>query len=554
VFFGAMSCNHDGLENVQTRSAVIALSLQTATSSINEDHTLWEDRVDEVRMIVFAPSGRVVYNGLLNFPDGMDQSCRPVRITPGTYDFCFIANETASAEGLSEALAALTRKSDLQTNPLFGNLPWSETFRPDGTTSGGRFLMSAQYDDIPVLSGGTEENPVLLKLPTNKVELIRAMAKVEVIFRKKEAGSTIPAGTIGSVQLSGVAQYMSVPPAENASEAAQTATSVVTPTDFDYQRDSLGALTWYIPERLNGSEAEGYTQLHINDEEFPVSSESPYAVVRNSHYQITAYINPQGGVELEVCVEPWNRVSYKYMFQDEDRTIAIPPVTPTDSSVIVPTDCGTVEILSYTEKLPQGLMGAFGDQINWWDPTIGGPTVIKGKEPYYCEKKYGKGWRLINSCELMSLLRIFDQAYRVWQGNTWMGINNGLPSQSLAFRQEAQELLAKITGYDMSKFTPTETGYDSFGGEKLGMIDQFFTPGDILVIEDNYQGHWPYESKPNNNGLKWFPMEVSIQIKGYWYSDYLNINLDENVEKILFLNFAMYDYSSTVSRCVRNIY
>jgi hypothetical protein len=557
IFYALLAivgCDFVRYDEVCPHEAVINLSIRSGSSRINQDLTLWEDRVDEVRMIVFGAGGGVVYNGLLNFPNGMNQRCKPVKITPGRYDFYFIANETAPTEGLSDALNALTDKSDLQTNPIFQNLLWSESFRPTATSSDGRFVMSAQYDNIRVEAGGTFENPTLLSLPESKVELVRSMAKVEVIFRKKEAGNAVKQGSITSIGLTDVSQYMSVPGMGNYYEAARTSTSVVTPAGFDYSRDSIGAVTWYIPEQLNREDEPTYTELIIDEREFPVSQVAPHSIERNSLYKINAYITPEGGIELDVCVEPWNRFEYKYMFQDEDRTIAIPPVIPTDSSVIVPTDCGTIEILSKTEVLPQGLMGAYGDRINWWDPTIGGPTIIKGEEPYYCEKKYGPGWRFINSCEIMSFLKIFDQAYRVWQGNTWLGINNGLPSQSLAFRQEAQVLLGKLTGADMSKFTPKEgNNNDDFGGEKLDLIDKFFTPGDILVRESDYPDGWPYASKPNNNGLKWFPMEVSIQVKGYWYSDYIDINQDENLDKILYGNFAMYDYSSTVSRCVRSI-
>jgi hypothetical protein len=550
---GAVGCNYHPAVEPFGGEAFVNLSVRSAAAHINQDLALWEDRVDEIRMIVFATGGAVVYNDMLEFPDGMNRQCRPVRLTPGTYDFCFIANETAPAEELAAALRALTNKSELQTNSLFKNLAWSEDFTPESTSVEGRFVMSAQYNDISVPAGGTIDNPTLLKLPASRVELRRAMAKVEVIFRKKEAGSSVPSESVASIGLDNVSRYMSVPAMGGYYEGTKIATSTVTPENLDYTRDSIGAVVWYIPEQLNRTGESAYTRLVIGDGVYPVSSAAPHSVERNSNYKINAYITPQGGIELDVCVEPWNRFEYKYMFQEEDRNIAIPPVFPTDSSVIVPTACGAVEILSQTEHLSQGLMGAFGDRVNWYDPAIGGPTIIKGEEPYYCEKKYGPGWRFINSCEIMSFLQLFDQAYRVWQGNTWLGINNGLKSQSLAFRREAQVLLGKLTGYDMSKFTPKESGQDDFGGEKLGIIDQYFTPGDILVTEDSFGGNWPYAGKPNNNGLKWYPMEVSIQVKGYWYSDYIDINKDENVDKILYGNFAMYDYSSTVSRCVRAI-
>ena len=67
-------------------------------------------------------------------------------------------------------------------------------FQPDGSTPEGRFLMSAIYENITVVKGGTEQAPISLPLPTSKVELIRAMAKVEVIFPQESAGQ-YPSGS-----------------------------------------------------------------------------------------------------------------------------------------------------------------------------------------------------------------------------------------------------------------------------------------------------------------------------------------------------------------------
>ncbi len=111
---------------------------------------------------------------------------------------------------------------------------------------------------------------------------------------------------------------------------------------------------------------------------------------------------------MKVNIQPWHKDEYKYIFQD-DKEIVIPPVTPTDSSLIIPTECGKIEMLNYNEVLPKGLQGAYNDEVNYYDPQVGGPIIYKGNPPYYCEKKYGKGWRLINSCELMSFLALFDK-------------------------------------------------------------------------------------------------------------------------------------------------
>ncbi|MBF0647968.1 hypothetical protein IR083_03960, partial [Dysgonomonas sp. GY75] len=187
--------------------------------------------------------------------------------------------------------------------------------------------------------------------------------------------------------------------------------------------------------------------------------------------------------------------------------------------------------------------------------NIQGPNIIKGQPPYYCEKKYGPGWRLINSCEMMSFLALFDQTYKIWQSNTWLGIDYSLPFYSMALRQQAQDLLGKLTGTDMSKYLLTDTqGGDSFGSEKLGIIDDFFTPGDIVVTLRQYPGGWPYYPVPPFPGIEnWYPMEVVHQVKGYWYGGYLDYADPANYDKVLYQRFERYSFSSTVSRCVRNV-
>jgi hypothetical protein len=548
-------------------TAVVHLSLRASSDAINTDKTSWEDRVDEVRMIVFNPSGNAVYNDRLNFPNGFNYHSEGIPFTPGTYDFYFIANESAYAAAFSTALSAVKTKSDFQTDARFQQLQYNPDFTPDGTTSTGRFLMSAYYTGIQVFQGGTKEIPNPLILPTGKVELIRALAKVEVVFQKKVPGSVIPSNSVSSVQLTNVAKNYSVPPLDAFYTGATTVSNALVPADFDYTKDSIGAVTFYIPEFLVATGGKNFTQININDKTFAmetgqaglalqrrtIAGLSNNSVIRNYNYVVNASISAAGGIQLKVCVKPWSKDAYQYIFQDPDRAIVTPPVVPTDSSVIVPTTCGKIEIRSNNEMLQQGLQGAYGDVVNWYDPTIGGPSITKGNPPYYCEKKYGAGWRLINACELMSFLGLFDQTYRIWQSNTWQGVNSGLPFYPLTFRQAAQDLLEKLTGTDMSKYTLTDDGKDSFGGEKLGMLDDDFTPGDILITENDYPGGWPFTAPPNDGNNKWYPMEVVINVKGYWYTGYLNMSDPANYNKILYQQFEQFSYSSTVSRCVRDV-
>ncbi len=87
--------------------------------------------------------------------------------------------------------------------------------------------------------------------------------------------------------------------------------------------------------------------------------------------------------------------------------------------------------------------------------------------------------------------------------------------------------------------------------DKLDIIDKYFTPGDIMIKEEDFSGGWPYDAPPMNNGEKWFYSEVVIQVRGFWYPGYYDLSVPGNKEKVLYGEFQRYDYYSTVSRCVR---
>ncbi|MCC8035610.1 MAG: FimB/Mfa2 family fimbrial subunit [Rikenellaceae bacterium] len=553
-------------------NAVLYLSIKAAANSINEDEIDWEDRVDELRMIVFDPAdGGVVYNQKLYFPDGFQASSRPVEITPGTYDFYFIANETVYPGNFVDALMQIENLSDFTTDARFSAIAYRPGFSPDGTTTPGRFLMSAVYEGITVASGGTYTNPVALPLPTEKVELIRALAKVEVVFRKRVSGGTVPENTVTDVHLENVAAYTSVPPADSYYTGSVVDSRAGSLDGLDYGNDSIGSVVFYIPELLVAPGGDVYTELVINNNVFPIETDdargglaaqrrsvpatSDNSVIRNYHYLINAYIASDGGLQLLVYVQPWQKDTYLYIFQG-DASIVLPPVTiPSDTTIIFPTDCGKIELLSHNEYLTAGLQGAYNDQVIYYDPETQGSLIIRGDPPYYCEKKYGEGWRLINSCELMSFLAYFDTAYNVWTSNTWNAVAYDMPYYSMAFREEAQYFLEKLTGYDLSGSVLYDQNNheDALTDLKLGIVDEYFTPGDIMVKEDDYPGGWPFPSPPGTD-LTWFYNEVTIQVKVYWYgSEYISYSDRDNWNEILYGEFERYDYSSTVSRCVRDV-
>ncbi len=477
-------CLNDEIDTVDSEVPVF-LNLQVrAAGSINEDKVLGEDRVTEVRMIVFDLGGDAVYNDMLTFSNGIENACDPVALKPNTYNFYFFANESVDSD-LSAALSEVTSLALMHQDVRFRHLVYNPAFHPDLTTPGGRFAMSAIYENIRVLQGGTEDDPLPLALPTGKVELIRTLSKVEIVFAKKTPGSAISAANrIASVGIANVAQFTDIPTMNEYYTTEPVLSSpVLTPTSglegFNYSQDTIGKVTFYIPEYLNapGSAAARFTQLDINNRQFPILTDgarvglvaqrrnvavSDSSIIRNYHYRIIVNISAGAtpSIYIETQVVPWKRSKYSYMFQDEDTSIDLPPVEPTNPGIIIPVPCQggqKVEIRYNNEALGSGLMGAFGDLISYYDSRVGGPLItnpngfVKSKTAY-CEKLYGPGWRFINSCELMAFFAIFDQAHRVFESNTWQGRGSNLPFYTKVFRQQAADLLSQLSGVNVTAY------------------------------------------------------------------------------------------------------
>lgn len=557
---------NDNKVDVPNDNAHVYLMINSLTGSINQDITLWEDRVDEVRMMVFNPSdGKIVYNEPLDFPNGTNDKSRPVSMRPGVYDFVFIANETAYSD-LPSILQGITDKSALYSDPRLRDIAYRAGFAPDGVTKEGRFLMSAVYDGIQVEGGGTIYDPVALPLPTSKVELIRSLSKIEVVFRKKVPQSELPQTAVTSVRIDDVASSISIPPFDNYYTGQTTSSEEGDISAFDLTRDSIGTVKFFIPELLLAETSSPATSLNVNNKLFPIQTDSDKigitrqrrtvpdlsdnSVIRNYHYLINVYVDTEGEMQLEVWVEPWKKESYDYFFMG-DESIVLPPLIPTDSSIIMPTDCGKIEVLAKKEELGGGLMGAYGDQANWSNNTI-----TPGSPPYYCEQKYGPGWRLINACETMSFLAVLDSAVKIWMSNTWMARGSDLPYLPLSYRQYAADIMPSLVAgnYSGTVLNPTNDNQDNIPYGQIDVFYSYFVPGDIMYRTSDFPNGWPFPGKPaTGSNDAFYYNQVGIQAYGFWDPKYINISDRKLWDGILYNHFYRYDYSSSTSRCVRVI-
>lgn len=568
------SCNNeaDTLGLPLMEGTYISVAVNISSTGINNDNIFWEDRVDELRMIVFdSNSGSVILNQKLYFPNGFSGSSKSIRLRPGTYDFYFFANESLYAGDFETALLNLKNKSDFQTDSRFLNIMYNPEFIPDENNPGGGFLMSAIYNNITILNGGTEENPLLLPLPTAKVELIRPMAKVEVVFRKKQPGSTLQKEVINTVSINNVASYLSVPPYDNYYDKEIESSNLADLSNLNFANDSIGAVVFYIPELLLPENETNFTSLSINNTEYPILTDnekigitqqrrvipddiSNNSIIRNYHYIINAYVNSDNNeIEIRVYVEPWMKKKYTYIFGGGEY-IVLPPVTPTDSSVIMPTLCGdNIEILYKNENL--SLQQTYNYTVDYSNQA-----TTKGSPPYYCEKTYGKGWRMINNCELMSYLAALDIANNAWNSYTWEVDNYNrqhpdepIPLYPLSVRKAAQDFLEKLTGIDLSESTQVDEKMnpwdrDNLANRTLNLIGVYFSPGDILYKPTEFESWW----KRTDTGEDWYECEVAFQIPGIWWTgeSYISLSNRSNWDRVLYTHFRRMDYL-THSRCVR---
>jgi len=322
-------------------------------SRVNEDLVFFEDRSTELRMLIFdANNGACLYNAKLSFPgDDMQQGSSVIKWKPGTFDFLFIANETTGGSAFVSELSGIENIVDLEKSALKA-ITYDPDYAPSSTSG---FLMSSFYENLVVTSGTTIANPQVLS-----VELIRSMAKVEVIIKNADPDTPTPK-RLTEVYLENVPKYYTVPASPdvyvvNQSNMTESKKYPGTPgnaifTEDEYEEATIGTLIFYVPEFLRsaGSSATGTMTLVIgatgaftsplrvaidhqnfNDNEGPRgefndADYSQYSIVRGTHYQITVNMYPTAPIETTVTILPWTlkRVSVKYGELDYDINVYV---------------------------------------------------------------------------------------------------------------------------------------------------------------------------------------------------------------------------------------
>ena len=321
-----VSCEFDNIEKAEYSYLVMA------AGDINKDNVRFEDKGTEIRMLMFdMNSGVCVYNSLLAFPgNDLQQNSNPVECELGTYDILFIANET-SYPGFTAQISAVGNITQL-SGSYFKQISYEPTFQPTATKG---FLMSAYYRNVVVVGGHTLTNPQIIS-----VELLRSMAKVEVIFKNSDM-AVLTTKRLTEIYLenvpdkytlpanSDVYNYTSFPLIISRKETGSLSNPIF--GEPQYQLENIGRVIFYTPEFLRsstdgasqntslvlkGRSIAGEFKIVIDHQAFESNSGprgtfnsinySNLSIVRGTHYQITVNLTPLAGpIQVQTKVLPW---------------------------------------------------------------------------------------------------------------------------------------------------------------------------------------------------------------------------------------------------------
>ena len=302
-------------------------------SRVNEDIVFFEDKCTEIRMLIFdVNNGECLYNSKLGFPNNdLQEESSVIEWKPGAFDFLFIANESTGGAAFVSELSAIRNLVDLEKS-AFKTINYDSDYIPTSTSG---FLMSAFYEGLVVNSTTTENNPQKIT-----VQLIRSMAKVEVIFKNTDPTTPTPK-RLTEVYLENIPKYYTVPASSDfymvtglnmgvSKKYPETAGSAIF-TEVEYGKETIGSLIFYVPEFLRPAIATetgamtlviGATGVvtspikvaldhqNFNDNEGPRGEfndgdYSKYSIVRNTHYQITVNMHPTAPIVATTTVLPW---------------------------------------------------------------------------------------------------------------------------------------------------------------------------------------------------------------------------------------------------------
>ncbi len=294
-----------------------------------------ENQVKEIRFLAFKQGlGTVMYNELLEFPEGLNSPSKLVGLDPGIYDFLFVANESGYPD-LTTKLEGISNISNFNDEDFFKKLPYKWGFTPSEKTP---FLMSAYYPGIELKKEHTQKSPL-----RHSIFLVRAFAKVELEFiNNQDLQPGEESKKIEKLVFKNIPEYFTLPGATfNVPTHTGTLGNYEVPVDlgddfYNTPNATTKIMTFYIPEFLrkpgetpvmptwidivgkdggnNDLNARLFLQMpednvtvwnEIDQMAIPkLSSEliNPISVVRNSNYKAKVCVTERG---LDVFIYFW---------------------------------------------------------------------------------------------------------------------------------------------------------------------------------------------------------------------------------------------------------
>lgn len=200
IVFTAMSCNHDyedeSSKPQHSTLGFVSFDTRAQTSeSINQDNADFEDRVNTIRFIACVKStGEVLHNEVHPLADLINFK-KEIQLPAGTYDFFFVANETAA---MTTALNEVTFRDGLYQKTALTQVPAAIPLLEHIDRNVG-IPMTAQLSNT-ITAANKKGNSLKLD-----VKLIRTLAKVTLnLQRALKSPGNLPTDAAAPLELKSI--------------------------------------------------------------------------------------------------------------------------------------------------------------------------------------------------------------------------------------------------------------------------------------------------------------------------------------------------------------
>ena len=329
------SCIYDSaMEEEDNNTGHTYLTITTRGIDV-EDNTDFEDYVGSLRVMAFDSQGKIVSGVNFTIDDLSDyevygtgddtyitveQEIQGGIMTSGTYSFYFVANETGynTTNGiLSEVLETVKTEDELKSIQVKTDFS-QEACKPNATN----MLMSVGPLKVLIREGENNE----IGNANNRIELIRAFAKAQLLLKVKSGVTEQPASTEVSLSVPAPDSFYLLPGKEEVitsttplsyytiSGGSQPMNTELITSDYFFISEVV-----YLPERyLSDNTPENAVKYQITLDkayEVPIADNTTgnldYSIKRNYAYTTIGTYVPasEASVTLEWQVTPYTPVN-----------------------------------------------------------------------------------------------------------------------------------------------------------------------------------------------------------------------------------------------------